>query len=216
MKHSYTKVSMYMECPAKKRYKYDERRPMEQSPHAARGTRYHEAIELYIGAGADTPPPEEFPELGFYNSYLSRLRDNGAKAEFAFALRRDWTVTEWDNEDAWIVGKADVWVPTIPTAHVQDWKTGKIYDSHEKQGEFYATALFSYVPQAREIKATFVYTDLRQERNKTYHRDNLETLRSRWNARIERMERDTECAPTPGFGCRFCPFSRAKGGPCLF
>lgn len=216
MKHSYTKVSMYMECPAKKRYRYDERRPVEQSPSAARGTRYHEAIERYIDAGVDTPPPEEFPELGFYNSYLSRLRDNGAKAEFAFALRRDWTPTEWGAEDAWLVGKADIWVPMLPTSHVQDWKTGKIYDSHEKQGEFYSTALFSYVPEAYEIKATFVYTDLRKEKNWTYHRDMLESLRARWTARIERMERDTECVPTPGFGCRFCPFSKAKGGPCHF
>lgn len=214
MKHSYTKVSMYMECPAKKRYRYDERIKTEQSPAAARGTAYHSAVESVLGGGQ--PELTGFPELAYYQSYLQRLRDNGAAAEFAFALRRDWSPTEWDSEDAWVVGKADVWVPTIPLAHVQDWKTGKIYDSHEKQGEFYSTALFSYVPEATEIKATFVYTDLRQERNKTYHRDMLDSLRQRWTARIERMERDTECAPTPGFGCRFCPFGKSKGGPCIF
>lgn len=211
MRHSYTKISMYMECPAKKRYRYDERRETPQSPAAARGTQYHAGLE---GAINGTGLPDE---LSYYGDYVRRLRDNGAKAEFAFALRRDWSITDWDAEDSWIVGKADVWVPVSPVAHVQDWKTGKIYESHEKQGEFYATCLFSYVPsEVREVRATFIYTDLRKERNKTYHRDSLEQLRSRWTARIERMERDTECIPTPGFGCRFCPFSKIKGGPCLF
>lgn len=218
MKHSYTKVSMYMECPAKKRYRYDERIRVEPSAAAARGTRYHEAIEQHVlGNQPGEISGTEFPELGFYNSYLQRLRDSGAKAEFAFALTRDWTPTEWGADDCWLLGKADIWVPSAPVAHVQDWKTGKIYDSHEKQGEFYSTCLFSYVPEAYEVKATFVYTDLKKERNKTYHRDMLQSLRDRWTARIERMERDTVCAPTPSWmGCKFCSFSKAKGGPCQF
>jgi hypothetical protein len=214
MKHSYTKVSMYMECPAKKRYRYDEKIQVPQSPAAARGTAYHSAVESVLGGGQ--PELSGFPELAFYQGYLQRLRNLGGQAEFAFAIKRDWTPTLWESSDAWIVGKADVWVPIVPTAHVQDWKTGKIYDSHEKQGEFYTTVLFGYVPEAVEIKATFIYTDLRQERNKTYHRDQLDSLRARWTARIERMERDTENAPTPNFGCRFCPYSKAKGGPCTF
>lgn len=219
MRHSYTKISMYMECPRSKRYRYDERREVAPSAAAARGTRYHRAIEAYIigdNATHETPGTAEFPELSFYGDYLQRLRANGATAEFAFALTRDWKVTTWDTDDAWILGKSDIWVPSLPTAHVQDWKTGKIYDSHEKQGEFYAMSHFSYVPEAREIKATFIYTDLRKTREWTYHRDQLESLRSRWQARIERMERDTECAPTPSFRCRSCPFSKAKGGPCQF
>lgn len=214
MRHSYTKISMYMECPAKKRYKYDERRPIEQSPQAARGTAYHSAIESVLER--DQPAPAEFPELGFYSGYLQRLRSLGAKAEYKFALTVEWVPTGWDSGDAWVIGVADVWMPSVPVAHVQDWKTGKMYDSHEKQGEFYATSLFSYVPEAYEVKATFVYTDLKKERNKTYHRDMLQSLRDRWTARIERMERDTICAPTPSWGCRYCPFSKAKGGPCQF
>lgn len=211
MRHSYTKVSMYMECPAKKRYRYDQRLPTPVNPAAARGTEYHSQLESSINGA----PPND--ELSFYHSYITELRSRGAVAEFAFALRRDWTITEWDAADCWLLGKADVWVPSVPLAHVQDWKTGKIYDSHEKQGEFYSTALFSYVPEAYEVKATFIYTDLKKERSKTYHRDMLESLRSRWTARIERMERDTVCAPTPTwFGCKFCPFSKAKGGPCHF
>lgn len=214
MRHSYTKISMYMECPAKKRYKYDERRAVEQSPSAARGSRYHSSLESILGGGEQTPA--EFPELEFYTSYLQRLRDNGAKAEYKFALRRDWTSTEWNADDAWLIGVADVWIPTAPVAHVQDWKTGKIYPSHEKQGEFYATCLFSEVPEAYEVKATFIYTDLKKEQNKTYHRDLLPELRQRWTARVERMERDTECVPTPSYGCKWCPFAKGKGGPCIF
>lgn len=214
MRHSYTKISMYMECPAKKRYKYDERRDIPASPAAQRGTEYHAKLESALHPdNGDVCPPE----FQFYADYLGRLRNLGAKAEYKFALTRGWEPVEWDSSDAWIIGVADVWVPSIPVAHVQDWKTGKIYESHVRQGEFYATSLFSYVPEAREIKATFIYTDLRKSPEpKTYTRDELDGLRARWTARIERMERDSECVPTPGFGCRFCPFSKSKGGPCIF
>lgn len=213
MRHSYTKISMYMECPRSKRYRYDDKLPTQPSAAAARGTEYHAKLESALNG---SPPDDEF---SFYHSYIGELRNNGAVAEFAFALRRDWTTTTWDANDVWILGKADVWVPTREgqlLAHVQDWKTGKIYDSHEKQGEFYAMSLFSYVPEAREVKATFIYTDLRKTREWTYHCDQLDALRQRWTARIERMERDTDCAPTPSFRCRSCPFSRGKGGPCHF
>lgn len=210
MRHSYTKISMYMECPRSKKYRYDDKLSTPPSAAAARGTAYHERLESAINGA---PPDDEF---SFYNDYIGQLRSLGAVAEFAFALRRDWTVTEWGADDCWILGKADVWVPIVPLAHVQDWKTGKIYDSHQKQGEFYAMSLFSYVPEAREVKATFIYTDLKKQQNWTYHRDQLVGLQSRWTARIERMERDTECVPTPSFRCRSCPYSRGKGGPCAF
>src|ERR1044072_95605 len=208
MRHSYTKISMYMECPASKRYRYDERRATPPSAAATRGTEYHRKLEESLGGA---PVGDEF---SYYASYIQQLRDHGAHAEYKFALTREWEPVPWEDERSWVIGVADVWVPKIPTSHVQDWKTGKIYDSHERQGEFYSTALFSYVPDAHEVKATFIYTDLRKERNWTYHRDQLESLRARWGARIERMERDTECAPTPSFKCRSCPFMKFKGGPC--
>lgn len=211
MRHSYTKISTYMKCPAQKRYRYDERIPSPPSPSAARGTAYHSAIERSI-RDSNQPIP---PELSYYTDYLGRLRTLGAKPEFKFAVDKNWEPVTWD-DSPWIIGVADVWVPSIPTAHVQDWKTGKIYDDHEKQGEFYSLCLFSSAPEAHEIKATFIYTDLKKERNKTYHRDQLQQLRDRWTARIERMERDTECVPTPGAYCNWCPFSKAKGGPCRF
>lgn len=213
MRHSYTKISMYMECPRKKRYKYDERRDIPASPAAQRGIDYHRELETAISSPEPTQLSEQFT---FYSDYLGRLRALSAQAEYKFALTKEWTPVPWESSDAWVIGVADVWVASNPTSHVQDWKTGQIYPNHENQGEFYATSLFSYVPEAREIRATFIYTDLRKTREWTYHRDQLDSLRSRWASRIERMERDTENAPTPSFRCRSCPFSRGKGGPCQF
>lgn len=214
MRISYTKIKMYMECPAKKRYRYDERRQTPPSDAARRGTDYHKTIEGALGdLHEPTPLP---PNLSFYQDYIGRLRSLGAKAEFKFGVDKQWNSVGWDSPDAWIIGVADVWLPSIPTAHVQDWKTGKIYDDHHLQGEFYATALFQVESGIVEVKATFVYTDLKKEQSRTYHRDNIASLRNRWTARIERMERDTECVPTPSFKCGWCPYSKAKGGPCRF
>lgn len=201
-----------MECPAKKRYRYDERLPTPKSPAADRGTEYHRIIESALGE-LTVPVPAE---LDFYAGYLARLRNLGAKAEHKFAVDRSWVPTEWDSPNAWVIGVADVWLPSVPTAHVQDWKTGKIYDDHHLQGEFYSVALLGSVPEAHEVRATFIYTDLHKEQNRTYSRDKLVGLRDRWTARVERMERDTDCVPTPHLGCRWCPYSKAKGGPCQF
>lgn len=213
MRHSYTKVKMYMECPAKKRYRYDERLSAPKSASAQRGTDFHAAIESAIQSPEPVPLPAE---LSFYDGYLGRLRSLGAKAEYKFAVDRNWNPTGWDAPDAWIIGVADVWLPSVPTAHVQDWKSGKIYDDHYQQGEFYSACLLGSVPEAVEVKATFIYTDLKKEQNRTYHRDQIESLRTRWTARVERMERDTDCVPTPSFKCDWCPYSKKKGGPCSF
>lgn len=214
MRHSYTKLKMYMECPAKKRYRYDEKIPSPKSPSAQRGTDYHAVIESAVGAAEPTRLP---PELEFYDGYIGRLRSLGAKAEYKFAFNRDWKPVDWTDDTAWIIGVADIWLDSKPVAHVQDWKTGKIYDDHYMQGEFYSTALFgSVTEETYEIKATFVYTDLHKEQNRTYHRDQLPELRDRWATRVERMERDDACVPTPYLGCRWCPYSSRKGGPCRF
>lgn len=212
MRHSYTKIKMYMECPAKKRYKYDERIPVERNAAAQRGVDYHASIEQAIG-GSEAPLADG---LDFYSGYLQRLRSLGAQAEFQWAVSRDWTHVGWDSEDAWLIGVADVWLPSVPTAHVQDWKTGKIYDDHHMQGEFYTIPMFTSNPEIQQVKATFIYTDLRKERTRNYTRHELEDLKRRWKARIDRMENDTECVPTPSMSCRWCPFSKAKGGPCRF
>jgi hypothetical protein len=41
-------------------------------------------------------------------------------------------------------------------------------------------------------------------------------LKEMWTKRVARLLADTEHVPTPGPACRFCPWSKKKGGPCKF
>ncbi len=51
MSWSYSKLSLYERCPQRKKYKYDDKIPVEvtQHPAAIRGSQMHEELELNVG-----------------------------------------------------------------------------------------------------------------------------------------------------------------------
>lgn len=212
MRHSYTKISMYMSCPAKKKYRYDDKLKEESHPAAQRGKDIHASFEEAIKDGR--PLPNEFV---FYADYVKTLRAAGAYSELKAAVNRSWEPCEFDSPDAWIISVLDLWLVRGTIAYGWDWKTGKVYDDHVKQKEFYsAVMLNTLLPEVEKVVFSNVYVDLQKAVPHEFTRSEILNLQARWGNRIALMERDTECSPTPNFFCRYCSFSKAKGGPCAF
>jgi hypothetical protein len=196
----------------KKRGKYELGIREERGPQAARGVELHKSFEEAISTGSALPP-----EFTLYDDYVVALRAAGALPELKVAVDRSWKPLPFDSPDAWIIGILDLWLVRGTRADGWDWKSGKIYDDHVKQKEFYTCLLADACPEVEEFTFTNVYIDLGKNiPHKFTRQEVLETLRPRWQSRIELMERDTECAPTPSYACRWCPVSKAKGGPCPF
>lgn len=230
MPWSLSSLGTYEKCGLKWKFKYVDRLPEARSTQANRGVDHHKSVEDFL-TGASAALPDE---LGFYSQFFTGLKQYEIYPEHKISLSRDWNKTAWDSSETWYRGVLDlklissygevekencedctsVRYPT--TAVVYDWKTGKIYPDHDDQKSLYSLALFSEHPTLQSVRAVHVYLDLNANREKTFHADQVHDLRKQWETRVQRLEQDPVLIPNPGFHCRWCGFSRSKGGPCQF
>lgn len=211
MRHSYTKVSTYMKCPRMKKGMYDEGIRGKRSDKAQRGVDIHGYFELAILGKNELP--KEFER---YNDKIKALAAIGAQPELPIATHRDWQPAQYSDPEAWLIGIVDVWAVEGTVGHGIDWKTGNIYDEHLWQKEFYSCMLADAYPAVETFEFSNIYVDKNKIITHKFTREDITKLRERWTRRIELMERDDECVPTPSMSCRYCPISHKNGGPCQF
>lgn len=214
MRWSLSSLGTFEKCQLRYKLQNIDKLPITRGEAANRGVETHKVIEDYINDKEKGLPTN----LNFWTQTLDQLRERGAKAEVRISLTREWTPTEWNAEDVWFRGILDLLVIGGTRGEVYDWKTGKIYPDHDDQKSIYSAAVLGIHPDLHEVSATHVYVDLNQQRQKTFHRDNLPELRKHWEVRASFLERTSpdDMIPSPGYHCRYCPFSAKVGGPCRF
>jgi hypothetical protein len=211
---SLSSLGLYEKCGFKYRLKYVEKIKEVRSDSASRGVDNHAIVENFLKGAIPSLPDE----LGFYRTFLEGLRSYEIYPEHKISLRRDWTPTTWGAPDSWYRGVLDLKLVEREKnqAVVYDWKTGKIYPDHDDQKSLYSIAVLSEQPALYQVRAVHVYLDRHDSREKTFHRDQVHDMRKQWEARVQRLEQDPVYIPNPGWHCKYCSFSRAKGGPCQF
>lgn len=215
LRWSLSKLNTFEQCGKKYKFRYIDRVPEPPQPPgaAARGSAIHKAIEDYLKGEINELPSE----LSFYAGFLTQLKGAQLYPEHRMALNNDWEPVAPNDPTVWWTGILDLLIrPTEQLAVIYDWKTGKIWPDHEEQKEIYSIAVAATFPMVREVQFTHVYVDLGKNRRKTYHPDQLRSMRNKWEGRVFAAEHAAEYIPNPSFKCRFCPFSREKGGPCQF
>ena len=60
------------------------------------------------------------------------------------------------------------------------------------------------------------YLDAGEERGRTFMRSEVPGLKKHWEKRSKAMLADTSFKATPGDACRWCAYSKTKGGPCEY
>lgn len=220
---SYSKIKTYETCPAQLRFRLDGI-PEPPSPAMDRGTEKHEQLEHYITGVAARLPKELSDALGELRHDIVRLRKHpSAEAEVEVAVDRRWRAVAWNSPNAWLRAKFDVRVPdTNPSKNelgtrIIDHKTGRERPSeHSDQLELYTVMEFSINKTIDYVIGEIYYVDHGRKMSALY--DNrqlvLNRLRDRWIERAEKMLADRRMEPKPGYGCKWCAFSRTKGGPC--
>lgn len=221
MRFSYSKIACYERCPAQFKFKYVEKLPEDSGPHANRGTRIHSLFEQVIKTKepievtVEEPCDEEI--VVPYNEYLIHLSNQGVVPEAKLAITEDWQKPTTPAE-VWATGILDAKLVQDNLAHVWDWKTGKHYESHEDQGEFYAGLVFANFPEVEVVKATFVYVD--ERRNwplpELTRGEDFPRIQENYRQRSYLITIDDLYAPNPGWYCNYCSFAKKKGGPCQF
>ena len=213
VKWSLSALQSYEGCAYQYKLKYiDKLGGDTRSDAASRGVEIHAEIEAYLRKEVENVPQSAIKHAPL----LTELRGRECFPEHKVALSREWQPVQWD--ERWYGGIFDLKVlgPKESEASVYDWKTGKIYDSHDDQKSLYTLAIFAEHPAVLWVRAVHVYVDLGKVTAKAYHRDEMHNLRNQWNSRANKLEVEQEWLPNPSFKCRYCPFSKAKGGPCRF
>lgn len=224
-----SRLNDYETCPAKANYKYVLRLPEPPAEALDRGSRIHGEAEQFI-IGKEKAVPKD---LGRVKRELLRLRKKHAKGlvhvEKALAFDDGWSPVDWFSKDAWLRCKLDVVEVVsmgakklVKSALVTDWKTGRNNprdaEKHGQQLNLYALAVVQS-SLAERVRARLIFTDTGESVDRpegTVSTKDAITLREKWEARVAPMMRDRTFDPTPNFTCRWCAFSKAKGGPCKF
>lgn len=208
---SYSSISLYNKCPRAWEWRYVHGRSSPAGASADRGTEIHALLEEFFNGA---PYPSATKALVPWQRFMENLTRFNPVPEEEWAVDKDWKACDYSNPDAIMRGKVDlVYLDDKGVRHILDWKTGRMYDDHKKQGMAYVALDKITLPIA---KTTFVYIDLPVQ-TKTWEYTNLEKgdIRKRLTNTIEAISADTVYEATPSKdACRFCELSFKKGGNC--
>lgn len=195
---SYSQLSGYEQCPHAHMYRKVVKLPEPKSWHLTNGNYVHKLAENFL-LGKIKELPKELSE--FRPEFNALLKAN-AKPEEEFVFNNKWELLEdgWSNPDAWLRSKLDARIDN----YIIDFKTGKIYPSHEAQGRLYANAFMMCNPDVDEVDIEFWYLSSGQVTSFQHKREQLEDDIAEWERRVKILHTDTEFKPTPHQYCRNC------------
>jgi len=212
---SYSRKSTYDDCPAQYNYKYNEKLPSFRPPSAAssRGSDIHLMGEQYLRGELKIYPPEFQKVAG----HLMMLKAKDAIPELKMAVNEKWEAVDWAAPEVYFRGIIDVQYEQEDGAvvHIEDFKTGKVYDSHPKQMETYVAIVASHYPQAKTFLTRLIYIDQGViTPPKATNVERLRPIRMMLDGAIKNAEEDTIFPTRPGSSCKWCDYSQRYGGPC--
>lgn len=217
-KVSFSRLQDFEKCKYLAKLKYVDRIPEPERPlppgkteHPIdRGSRIHEAAELYVRGGV-----ELVPELASFKEDFDELRELHAQGlvtlEGEWAVDVNWTPVAWKSEAAWCRMKLDALVQPVPAvARVIDYKTGKRFGNevkHTEQGQIYQLATFLRFPEIEELTVEFWYIDKGEKDIKHYSRAQGTAYFDKFHTRLLAMSECTDFKPNPNaFSCKWCPY----------
>lgn len=209
---SFSRYNTYKQCPFKAKLLYVEKLKEPGSPALENGVAKHTDLEHFLKGYAELPSWMHKKLV----DYCNKLKADKAQAELSVAFNDQWQPVEWFSKDAWARIKIDAFHSDGQHIRVVDWKTGRIRDGeYDEQLELYALTGFLMLPKAETASTELAFVEhgvvLPCEPWKAEDKD---MLLARWNQRVGVMLEDTEFKATPNQYCKWCSFSKTKGGPC--
>lgn len=209
---SYSKYALFEQCPAAYNYKHNLKLPDPPSPAMERGNKIHKRGEDFL-VKRGLPLPKEYAP---FSAEMFHLRDAGAKAEEKVGFFRDWSPTTFFHKGVWLRSIYDATLVTGTHADVVDFKTGKKYETNLDQIELFSATVFVRNEDIQTVTARLWYLDSGDEVAVNFSRPGIEAALSKWTARAGKIEHEQNWPARPNSTCRWCNFSKSKGGPCRF
>lgn len=216
---SYSRYADYKQCPLRFKLKHIDKKKEPGSPAMQRGSDIHKEGENYLKA---KKRPRAVPKsYANFKDEMTQLWGLNPLVEQQWGFTRQWSPTGWFGSDTWLRIVADVAVAYDDnTGDLIDFKTGRKYDTNEEQVELFSAGMFIKFPEMQHVTTRLWYLDVDPKDDneviREYTRADFENIRKDWERKIIPMFKDKKFAPTPNAKCRWCAFSKDKGGPCPF
>ena len=209
----YSKLETYESCPQKFKYQFIDKIPQPGSAAMERGSKMHENIESYLNGWVS----ELIEECKSFQEAIDAMRAEKFKAEQAIGLDKDWAILpDWFDKQTWLRAKADAMYIKDGELVVVDFKSSKYRVPSTEQVELYAVVGGAMFPEVPLVRAEYWYLDTGEVYSKTYSQPELKELRKKFEKRVIPMYTDETWKPSPSTGCRWCSYSKTKGGECKF
>ena len=209
----FSKLDTYRDCPKKFFFQFIQKLPQPSSPAMERGSNMHEAIEMYLNGWAKTLPEN----LTEWVVPLDVLKTKDFQAEQALGFDKNWTpLKDWFQSGVWLRAKMDAKYIQDGMLTVIDFKSGKYRVPSTEQVELYAIAGSALHPEVEKVKAEFWFLDSGDIYTRDYTKPELLQLRKKYENYVAPIYADTVWEATPSSACRWCTYSKTKGGPCKF
>jgi hypothetical protein len=211
---SLSRYKDYKKCPRYAKYKHVDRLKEPPNDAMARGLQVHKLAELTAMKKQKIPP-----ELRRFEAEFKMVQKTTPIVEEKWAFTEKWTPTEFFAPDVKVRVVCDLVYPESDNELViVDHKTGKKYEDHIEDISLYGLGGFIQFPNAQSIRAEFWYLDLPED-NKTsvtFVRSQMAEIKKEWAKKTKPMLSDKTFAPRANSFCKWCIFSKGKGGPCQF
>ena len=205
-------LKLFKKCPFRWKAQYIDGYRPPSNKYADRGTDLHGELESFFRGFGQYP--YGLPALAPWRRFMEALTVYKPHPEVEMAVDATWSPVPFDDDTAYFRGKADLKHDNMEASvlWLYDWKSGKIYDDHEQQGEDYVCLSGEY----ENYIVSFVYLDqpLTVVPFKYSHSQRTMMIAKR-KEDIERLRNETEFKPTPSnYVCKWCPLSWRNGGTC--
>ena len=220
---SFSRLSDYDQkrggCPRYAAWKHLARLPTEGGPAMARGEQIHKAAEKIV-LGKLRKVPAELVSVRPVLAQLQKLKRR-VHTEALWGFDRDWRPCAWDDwSRCWLRVKMDVHylVLRAPVLEMIDWKSGRPKpDEHKEQLKLYGVTGLRRFESIERAHGVLHYTDHKGVAEElTVPRRDEKKLMKYWEAQVKPLFNDRRYAPAPGPRCRYCDYSKAKGGACEY
>lgn len=210
---SYSRFSVYEKCPAKAKYKFIDKLPDPGNEAMERGNLIHKLAEQYVKGEVKKLPPE----LSRFKDEFKELKKSKPMVEESWSFTKDWKQTTWNDwANCAVRIKVDAACLDKETLYVIDHKTGKKREGYSDQLSLYALAGALIFPAVKKISTQLWFLDSGEVVADEYNAAETPELQKEWDRKVKPMLNDKRFVPKPSHECRWCPFSKSKGGPCKF
>jgi CRISPR/Cas system-associated exonuclease Cas4 (RecB family) len=225
---SYSRLTEFEKCKYRAKLLFVEKIKEPQRPLPPgkteqandRGTRIHEAAELFVKSENRV---ELIPELSDFREEFEKLRELHSQGlvslEGEWAFDESWQPCAYYSDTTWMRVKLDAMV-TLGMEHaaIIDYKTGRRSGNevkHADQMALYALAVFMRYPKVQKVTVELFYTDQNDLARQVYTREQGLRYLKNFNKRFLAMTTCEDFPPNPNdYSCRWCYFGPKGSGVC--